>query len=182
MNHWLIFGLLSVPSLAFSWRSMFSFKNHGLYRFFGWECIIWLFSANYGFWFIDPFSPNQIIAWVFLSVSLCFAIAGFIKLKQLGKSASSRDDKALFKFEKTIGLVNTGIYKYIRHPLYSSLIFLSLGIFLKNPGSANSVIALLSLAFFYITAIFDEKECLAYFGEPYRNYMKSSKMFVPFLL
>ena len=34
----------------------------------------------------------------------------------------------------------------------------------------------------YLTAIFDEKECMDYFGEKYKEYMKRSKMFIPFLI
>ena len=33
----------------------------------------------------------------------------------------------------------------------------------------------------YITAIFDEKECIVYFGDKYKEYMKRSKMFIPYI-
>lgn len=57
-------------------------------------------------------------------------------LKRKGRPATERDDKNLFDFEKTSTLVQTGIYIYIRHPLYSSLILLTWGILLRNakPG------------------------------------------------
>jgi len=53
-------------------------------------------------------------------------------MKKIGKPGMNRDNKALYQFEKTSELIDTGIFKYIRHPLYSSLLFLTWGIFLKN--------------------------------------------------
>ena len=84
--------------------------------------------------------------------------------------------------EDTSSLITTGLFKYIRHPLYASLIYLTWGIFFKNITIALLVISLLSSVLLYITARFDEKECIAYFGEKYREYMTSSKMFLPFII
>lgn len=177
----LIFGILSLVSLVASWRSLFTIKSHGFYRFFGWECIIWLFSRNYMHWFEDPFSTHQIISWVLLTVSIYLVIIGIILILRKGKASKSRDDKTLFSFEKTTDIVDTGIYKYIRHPIYSSLIYLSWGIFFKNPGVENFIFSILSTAFLYITSRNDEVECIQYFGEAYKDYMKRSKMFIPYI-
>jgi len=34
---------------------------------------------------------------------------------------------------------------------------------------------------FYLTSRYDEKECIAYFGEKYTGYMKRTRMFIPFV-
>jgi hypothetical protein len=47
----ILFGILSLPVIIISWRTLFNIKSHGFYRFIGWECIIWLFVHNYTFWF-----------------------------------------------------------------------------------------------------------------------------------
>ncbi len=181
MKQILVFILLSIPSLYYSWRSLFSVKSHGFYRFFGWEGIIWLFSVNYLFWFKEPFSFTQILSWTFLLISMYLAIAGVFLMLKLGKQSPERDDKTLFQFEKTTGLIVTGIFRYIRHPLYGSLIFLCWGICLKQPAPVNIAIAAVSSFFLFITSKFDEKECIAFFGEEYIRYMKNSKMFIPYL-
>lgn len=36
--------------------------------------------------------------------------------------------------------------------------------------------------FLYLTALFDEKECVKYFGNRYREYMKRTKRFIPFII
>ncbi len=62
-------------------------------------------------------------------------IAGVLLLRRARNPGIVRVDDKLFKFEKTTELVTTGIFKYIRHPLYSSLIFLTWGIYFKHPDS-----------------------------------------------
>jgi len=182
MERLIIFGILSLSVIYISWRTLFNVKSHGFYRFFGWEGIVWLLLSNYQSWFVDPFGTKQMISWVLLLVGGYYVIAGVIQMKTKGNATKNRDEKALYQFEKTTELIDTGIFKYIRHPLYSSLIFLTWGIFLKNPTIISFVVSILSSIFFVITAILDEKECIAYFGEQYRDYMKRSKRFIPFII
>lgn len=108
-------------------------------------------------------------------------IVGALTLKKKGNQSKSRNEEELYAFEKTSKLVDTGIYKYIRHPLYSSLIFLTWGIYLKNITISLTIISILSTILLFITARFDEKECIYYFGDEYKEYMKKSKMFVPLI-
>ena len=182
MEKILLFGVLSIPVIIISWRTLFNIKSHGFYRFISWECIIWLLVRNYRFWFDDPFSIKQIFSWAFLFFSAYLVISGVILLKKAGKSKKDRNKKTLYQFEKTVELIDTGIFRYIRHPLYSSLLFLSWGIFLKNTTGELLIVTLLSTTCLYITAIFDEKECSRFFGNKYKEYMKSSKMFIPFII
>lgn len=177
----IIFGFSSLLIIIISWRTLFNTKSHGFFRFFSWQCIAWLFAVNYKFWFVNPFSFNQIISWILLFYSAYLVIAGMLLIKNIGKPKSVRDEKNLFGFEKTTELIDSGVFKYIRHPLYSSLIFLTWAIYLKNPTDILFIIALLSTVFLYLTSKFDEKECLNYFGDKYRDYMIQTKMFIPFI-
>ena len=181
MNNLFIFGVLSIPVIFISRRSLFKPKNHGFYRFLSWECILWLFASNYRFWFDEPLSAHQIFSWLLLLVAIYPVIAGTIQLKKKGNQGKIREDQTLFQFEKTSRLVDTGIYKYIRHPLYVSLIILTWGIFMKNTTTFLFLTSVLSTAFLYVTAILDEKECVQYFGKEYQEYRKRTKMFIPFL-
>jgi protein-S-isoprenylcysteine O-methyltransferase Ste14 len=182
MEKYLIFVILSLPVIIISRRTLFHIKNHGFYRFFSWECILWLFVANYRFWFDHPFSIQQVFSWIFLVLSVYLVISGAVLLKKAGKPGKGRDETALFQFEKTTELVDNGIFKYIRHPLYSSLLFLTWGIFLKNATAPLFVVSVLSTIFLYLTAIYDEKECVVYFGDKYREYVKRSKRFIPYII
>jgi len=175
------FGILSLPVIILSWRTLLNFKSHGFYRFFSWECILWLLITNLRYWFDDPFGIQQIISWIFLLVSVYLVIAGAVLLKNAGKPDKQRDEKTLFQFEKTSELIEIGIFRYIRHPLYASLLFLTWGILLKHPAGMALITALTSTLFLFLTAIFDEQECILFFGEKYKDYMKRTKRFIPFV-
>ena len=103
-------------------------------------------------------------------------------MKTIGKPKTDREENSLYEFEKTTQLVDQGIFKYIRHPLYSSLLFLTWGIFLKNTTSLLFLVAFISSVFLLLTALADEKECIRFFGVQYTDYMKRSKRFIPFLI
>ena len=181
MTNLILFGILSLGVIIISWRTLFNTRSHGFYRFFSWECIVWLLASNYKYWFVAPFSINQVISWILLFYSLYLVIAGMLLMKRIGKPQPARDEKNLFGFEKTTKLIDSGVFKHIRHPLYASLIFVTWAIYLKNPTFPLFIIALISTNFLYFTSRFDEKECISYFGEKYVDYMKHTKMFIPFI-
>jgi len=182
MSKLIIFGVLSVLVILISWRTLFNPKSHGFYRFFSWECMAWLFGSNYRYWFTEPFSPIQILSWLLLLYASYLAIAGMLLIRLKGKPNPIRDEKNLFGFEKTTELIDTGVFKLIRHPLYASLIFLTWAIYLKQPTIPLFFIALLSTNFLYFTSRYDEQECIRFFGNKYVEYMKHTKMFIPFIL
>ena len=175
------FIILSIPVIIVSFRSLRIPGSHGFYRFFGWEATLWLAVTNIRYWFYNPFSLSQIISWIFLFYSLYLVIAGVILLKRKGKAEQARKGPALYTFEKTSLLVETGLYRYIRHPLYGSLLFLSWGIYMKHPAALLLVVIIFASVMYFMTARMDEKECVDYFGNAYKDYMKRTKMFVPFV-
>ncbi len=177
----IIFAVLSILVIYFSRRNLLHVRSHGFYRFLSWECIVVLFAANYKYWFDNPFGIYQIISWILLIITIYVVIAGVMKIKKAGKAQKSREDDKLYTFEKTTELIDTGIFKYIRHPLYASLLYLTWGIFFKQPAITLLIVSVLSSVFLYITARYDEKECSAYFGDKYTEYMTRSKRFVPFV-
>ena len=78
--------------------------------------------------------------------------------------------------------MTTGLHRYIRDPLYSSLLFLGWGIFCKGPSWPAGLLAVAASALLFATARVEEGENLRYFGAAYREYMTRSKMFVPYIL
>ncbi|MBI5353029.1 MAG: isoprenylcysteine carboxylmethyltransferase family protein [Chloroflexi bacterium] len=157
-------------------------RSHGFYRFFAWECILGLFLLNASFWFYRPFAWYQLISWTLLFASLIPLGFGVGALMSRGKPIEKREsDPSLLAFEKTTQLVTSGIYKYIRHPLYSSLLLLTWGIFFKVLSAAGILLAIASTIFLILTAKADEAECIQFFGADYQNYMKYTKRFIPFL-
>ena len=155
--------------------------SHGFYRFLAWEAILGLALLNLDGWFRDPFSWHQLVSWPLLVVSAMLVIAGVRLLKERGEPDVGRDDVPLVAFEKTTTLVTTGLYRYIRHPLYSSLLFLAWGIFFKAPSWPGGLLVLAATLLLAATARVEEAENVRYFGQAYEEYKKQTKMFVPFL-
>jgi protein-S-isoprenylcysteine O-methyltransferase Ste14 len=155
--------------------------SHGFYRFFAWELLLGLFLLNMSHWFREPFSWHQLISWPLLFVSLYLVIAGVRLLRRRGKLNANRDETPMIGIEKTTALVTEGVYRYIRHPLYSSLFFLGWGMFFKRPSWPGGILALAATIFLLLTARAEERENLAYFGAAYAAYMKRTKRLVPYL-
>ncbi|MGD2057881.1 MAG: methyltransferase [Anaerolineales bacterium] len=155
--------------------------SHGFYRFLAWEFIIILFLFVLERWFRDPFSPAQLISWLLLSISTYLVLSGIYQLRMAGRAGAAHREEPLFNFEKTSTLVTTGPYRFIRHPLYSSLLFLTWGIFFKQTSFVTAFLALAATLLLMATARADEAECLRYFGDAYRHYMRRTKMFIPFI-
>jgi protein-S-isoprenylcysteine O-methyltransferase Ste14 len=174
--------LLGTGGLVYVSRaSLVAPRSHGFYRFFAWEAILGLALLNLEVWFRDPFSRHQLISWPLLVISAFLVIVGVRLLKQRGEPDAQRDDVPLVAFEKTTTLVTTGAYRYIRHPLYSSLLFLAWGIFFKAPSWPGGLLALAATLFLIATVRVEEAENLRFFGEAYQEYMRRTRMFVPFL-
>jgi protein-S-isoprenylcysteine O-methyltransferase Ste14 len=155
---------------------------HGFYRFFAWECMLGLFVLNMRVWYDAPDSPRQIAAGVLFFCSLLMVLSSVTLLHWMGKRDANRNDVPMLAFEKTTALVTNGIYRYIRHPMYGSLFLLCWGFFCKQPSLAGGVLAVIASLFLIATSRVEEKENLSYFGEDYSEYMKRTKMFVPFIL
>lgn len=179
----LLHGLLfALGTACLAWVSRGALRrprSHGFARFFAFEAILGLLLLNHPHWQRDMFAPHQLLSWVLLAASIVLVTLALREMRRRGRRDAQRADPALFGFEKTAALVSSGIFRWIRHPMYASLMALAWGIFLKHaswPGLVLAAVATLSLL---VTAWRDEAECLQYFGAPYADYMKRSWRFMP---
>jgi protein-S-isoprenylcysteine O-methyltransferase Ste14 len=176
------FVIGSVVLITISRTSLRQPHSHGFSRFFAWEAMLGLFLINAAYWFRNPFAWYQIIAWMLLFSCIVPLVFGVQALRGRGKPTENREgDPSLLAFEKTTALVTTGIYHYIRHPLYSSLLLLAWGTFFKLPSVSGGILVSIATIFLVFTAKADEVECVRFFGTAYRDYMKTTRMFIPFL-
>ena len=174
-----------IGSVAIMWVSRASLRHprsHGFPRFFAFEAILALIIINASQWFVLPIAIQQIVSWLFLALSLILVVWGVVLLRRSGKSVSPSEETPMFEWEHTEVLVTTGIYRYIRHPMYSSLLFLAWGALLKSVTVGALILAGVATLALIVTAKVEEAENLARFGEQYRNYMRRSRLFIPFLL
>jgi protein-S-isoprenylcysteine O-methyltransferase Ste14 len=167
------FIVVSIPIIFFSWPSFRNRHSHGFYRFFSLEGLLVIVISNADHWFENPTATNQIVSWILLCCSLLLAVHGFYLLHVIGRPQGN--------FENTTRLVIVGAYKYIRHPLYGSLVFLTWGVFCKDLTLLGVLLTAITSVFLFATAKAEESENLTKFGNEYADYMGSTKMFIPFV-
>ena len=177
-----LFILLSLGLLAFSWRALKKFNSHGFYRFFAFEGILFLVLHNHPFWFEQPSSVTQLISWGLLLTSITYIVHGLGLLKRHGGLQEREDFPGNHSFENTVNLVEEGLYGYIRHPMYGSLLFLAWGACFKHLTLLTMGVGGVVTLFLIVTARVEERENCDYFGEAYQGYIKRSKMFIPYFL
>lgn len=168
-----IFLIFSAANLVYSWPWLRTVRSYGFYRFLAFESLCGLLLVQMPIWFVDPLSAHQLLSWICLAGSLALAMHGFVLLHSTGKP-----DRGI---EPTTLLVTTGAYRYIRHPLYCSLLLLSGGAFMKSFSVISFLLALASTGFVVLTAFAEEQENLARFGSAYASYRTKTKMFVPWV-
>ncbi len=169
----IVFVAISTGALWLSRRSLRRPDSHGFYRFFAFETLLGLTLLNVDQWFADPFSAWQLLSWLSLIGSALLAIHGFRLLHVVGQPEGGIED--------TTVLVEVGAYRYIRHPLYASLMLFALGVFLKHISLPAGILLVVVCAFLFATARVEERENLERFGEEYAAYMRRSKMFIPYV-
>jgi len=168
------FAAGTAPIVFLSWRSLGDVHSHGYYRFLAFEAIWALIILNVSHWFVRPGSLLQAISWVLLIGSAVLVIDGFLLLKRVGQPPAEN-------IEATTRLVAVGIYRFIRHPLYASLMLLCWGVYLKHVTYESSGMMLLATLCLIFTAAVEERENRERFGDSYIQYMKQTKRFIPYV-
>jgi protein-S-isoprenylcysteine O-methyltransferase Ste14 len=178
---WAAFFIASAAIVPLSWRSLPDARAHGFYRFFACELLSALILLNVPVWFRDPLSARQLVSWFLGAASIGLAIEGFRLLRIVGRPAPTAALTTNLPFENTTTLVTVGAYRFIRHPLYASLLAFVWCAYLKNPSSiAGIVLAFAATGFLLATALAEERENLASFGPAYAAYMQQTRRFIPF--
>lgn len=157
-------------------------SSHGFYRFIAWEWMLFLVVYNIDGWYSAPLTLDQAISGMLMGTSLLLVILSYTTLRQFGQQDDERNEVPLLQFERTTVLVTHGIYRQLRHPMYSSLIFLDLGLFFKQMAWLSGIAALIAFLFLVIAALVEEKENIRFFGTQYQEYMKGTKRFIPYLI
>ncbi len=171
----LLFVLLSGVAVVASLHAWRAHETYGLFRFLGFELLAGLVGWNAARWFHDPLSIHQLCSWILLATSLALAVHGFHLLRAVGRAQRR-------VMEETETLVEAGAYRYIRHPLYASLLAFVWGAFLKGVDVTSAALVLPATMAFAMTARYEERFNLERFGARYADYMRRTKMFVPFVI
>jgi protein-S-isoprenylcysteine O-methyltransferase Ste14 len=115
-------------------------------------------------------------------LAICSTLVGFL-IRAMALRATNKVVKEFWRIIKPMKLVKKGIYKHIRHPMYLGSILSCFGISLlltKNIGV--SIMFVVVLTNFLLARIDQEEQMLVFnYGVEYIEYMKRTKMLIPFV-
>ena len=168
-----VFAVCSGLNILFSWRWLGNPRHHGFFRFFAFEALCGLILVQSSDWFTNPFSFRQLLSWALLACSLALALHGVALLHRYGH--------ARVDFEQTTVLVMKGAFRYVRHPMYGSLLLLAFGALLKSISLVSTGLAVLAALSLVLTALTEEQENLTRFGPSYAAYRQRTRMFIPWI-
>lgn len=85
------------------------------------------------------------------------------------------------EIKKNAVLITTGAYRYIRHPMYFSVLLMMLGVVLSKPSILSFFVYALLVVTLSLKAKKEEMLWKQRSGE-YKNYMQKTKRIIPFVL
>ncbi|MEK6648982.1 MAG: isoprenylcysteine carboxylmethyltransferase family protein [Actinomycetota bacterium] len=152
----------------------------------------------------EPKPPNRLHAWsyvavqtvilgllIFLNASFGFDVKKFVLIGRvfewlgilgvLASAASLRRSLTAVPLPKTKGKLSTnGLYRFVRHPMYTSVLLLVLGIALLSGNLVKYVLALSLVMLFYFKSVYEEKYLVEKYSD-YKAYAEKIPRFIPFM-
>lgn len=109
----------------------------------------------------------QWVGWICLWTSGVFGVVPIIALRSKGGVAQGQS------YIRTTILVDSGVYAIVRHPQNGTAwILISLGVMLVAQHWSSVVLGLASMGLVYADTFKADQQCIAKFGDPYRQYMQ----------
>jgi protein-S-isoprenylcysteine O-methyltransferase Ste14 len=78
-------------------------------------------------------------------------------------------------------LVTTGPYRFVRHPIYTSMMLMFIGTILDYGALLISIILVIGAISFILRAKKEEEIMIKLFGKQYTDYMKRTKRWIPWI-
>jgi protein-S-isoprenylcysteine O-methyltransferase Ste14 len=142
---------------------------------------LWIIPGIYVLTGLPRLIDRPVVPWIaYLGVAvLCGALALFYRShRDLGRNWSIS-----LEVRSEHRLVTAGVYRLIRHPMYSSFFLLALAQLLLMPNWFAGTSGLVGVGLLYAFRIRqEERMMLERFGADYRDYMASTKRLIPWLL
>jgi len=110
----------------------------------------------------------QYISIVFFLIGIFLIVSSFVSLKRIGKPTTG--------LENTTKMINKGIFKILRHPLYLGLSLFTIGFLFAYQLIALIIIGFIAVILFYIASRVEDSYNIKKFGSGYKEYMKKVPM------
>ncbi len=186
----LLFGIFVVgflrPKKKHEWRSLGIFAAFLVALFtemYGFPLTIYILLSLFGskLGVVDPFQHvnGHLLGTLFnasegMKYVICL-LGGFVML--IGLIVMGRGWKQIHEAKGT--LVTTGIYSHMRHPQYSGLFLVTIGMLIQWPTLLTLLMWPVLMVAYYRLAMKEERDSIQRFGEAYITYRLRVPAFFP---
>ncbi len=145
-----------------------------VYRYFQVSTVVYI-TMSYFFldWRWGVIFNSRVGVWVGLSIATLGVLLFIVARLELNSSPISYLDSYI-----PSSIVHHGVYRYIRHPLYTANIVFLLGLFLAIGQILLLINAAILTVYYYQAAVQEERSLRARFSE-YPQYEQTTGMFLP---
>jgi protein-S-isoprenylcysteine O-methyltransferase Ste14 len=142
-----------------------------------------IMTIQWGLWYLFPLSAFvEQVKFTFLKpfgyLLLIFALVLFILANKAHGSTNKLKINASPRPNNSARLVTSGVYAYIRHPIYSSFIQMSFEIAFLIGTLGSIAVAITSLIFYYFKSRYEEKLLIQKYPD-YNSYKRKTGRFMP---
>lgn len=137
-----------------------------------------LFLPGYTKYFVNlGFLLGSFITAVKITAS--FLLLASILLLVYSQSSLGASWKIGLEKERKTKLIQTGMYKYCRHPIYFAMSLFYISLFFLLPSILLLVVLIGNILALVLTAQKEEKHLVEEFGDSYKNYIKKTGFIFP---
>lgn len=143
-------------------------------------CFVAVLSIDYALLLqdADKLQFKWILTWAGIVILLIGMVLRWGSIWFLGRYFTGR-----VQIQDDHELISRGIYRWLRHPSYTGGIMIFIGIALSINNWLALIVNLLIIAGAYLYRIkIEERALINYFGDAYKEYMKSTWRIFPYLL
>ena len=115
-------------------------------------------------WKGDQIAPVAYLGLVLYVPSIALVASSFITLKHKGKTESG--------WEPTTMLIDSGVYRVVRHPLYLGSAFFTVGMMLIIQSIPSTILGLVAVFCFWMVSRGEDRFNIEKFGDVYQQYMR----------
>ena len=136
---------------------------------------VYIFNPSFLKWSSIPIP--LLIRWIGLILTVLGICVEILTQFYLGRNFST-----LLYIRKEQSLITTGPYRYVRHPMYTALITVGVGLSLLSANWYFGLPFIVTILVIIFRINKEEEVMIKKFGEDYIQYMKTTKRFIPFLI
>jgi protein-S-isoprenylcysteine O-methyltransferase Ste14 len=138
-----------------------------------------LFFLFFIIWIVDCF-VFQFSVILFESISLILKVPIALIVLGVAIFLAKASLKIIFdELRDKPEVIQKGVYRYIRHPMYLAAILLYLSFLIFKFSLAAFIVWLITLAFYHYIARYEEKLLAEHLGADYEKYKQTVSMWIP---